>query len=148
MVWISHNILIIFVYSADEPLKTADPILGDELHCRTCLVSFTEEEDYRAHYKDDWHRYNLKQKLNGRPPLSQEKFVEMEDGISSISGSDSEDEDDLQALKSSVGSPKVCFQNENGKQMAIYRVLLLPKKVLNTKKNSLFIYLLFYFLYT
>jgi len=92
----------------------------------------------------------LKQKLNGRPPLSQEKFVEMEDGISSISGSDSEDEDGLQALKSSVGSPKVCFQNENGKQMAIYRVLLLPKKVYLIQNNffsSLFIYL-FYFFYT
>lgn len=110
-----------------EPIKTTDDILGEELHCRTCLLSFSGLEDYRFHYKEDLHRYNLKLKINGKPAISQEQFCEIEDGISSISGSDSED-DKSTVSKFSVGSPKVYFQNDSGQKMAVYRCLLYPNK--------------------
>lgn len=116
------------VYFLLEPIKTNDQLLGEELHCRTCLVSFSVIEDYRLHYRDDLHRYNLKLKLNGKPPVNQEEFCEIEDGISSLSGSDSEDDT---SHKSVIGSPKVYFQNQAGQKMAVYRCLLHSKKVSN-----------------
>jgi hypothetical protein len=92
------------------------------------LISFGSKEDYRIHYRDDWHRYNLKSKLRDRPPVSQDDFFAMEDDISSISGSESEDEKSEEIVKS-VGSPKVFFKNNHGQEMALYRCLLHPKKV-------------------
>ena len=107
-----------------------DDLLGEELHCRTCQVSFGDEEEYRSHYRDDWHRYNLKTKLRGKDPLSQEEFAEIEDGVSSISGSESDDDEGARSpSKPAIGSPKVYFQNNSGQQMALYRILLHPKKV-------------------
>ena len=108
--------------------RMTDDVLGEELHCRTCMTSFGSKEDYRIHYRDDWHRYNLKSKLKDRPPVSQDDFFAMEDDISSISGSESEDEKSEEIIRS-VGSPKVFFKNNHGQEMAIYRCLLHPKKV-------------------
>ncbi|XP_046452229.1 ankyrin repeat and zinc finger domain-containing protein 1-like [Daphnia pulex] len=116
------------VFALEEPIKTTDQLLGEELHCRTCLISFTGNDDYRLHYRDDLHRYNLKLKLNGKPPISQDEFCEIEDGISSISGSDSEEDSSEGTLKASVGSPKIYFQNQAAQKMAVYRCLLHSKK--------------------
>jgi hypothetical protein len=121
--------IIISFCIPSEPIKTTDQLLGEELHCRTCLISFTGNDDYRLHYRDDLHRYNLKLKLNGKPPISQDEFCEIEDGISSISGSDSEEDSSEGTLKASVGSPKIYFQNQAGQKMAVYRCLLHSKKV-------------------
>lgn len=124
-VWV--NGLLFFYHLILEPVKISDHSVGEELHCRVCLITFTDNEDFRSHYKDDWHRYNLKNKLRGRSPLSQENFAEIECGISSISGSESDDE--KSPSKPISGSPKLYFENETGTQMAIYRALLHPKKV-------------------
>ncbi|KAI9554096.1 hypothetical protein GHT06_019368 [Daphnia sinensis] len=112
----------------EEPIKTTDQIFGEELHCRTCLTSFTEKDDYRLHYRDDLHRYNLKLKLIGKPPVTQQEFCEIEDGISSISGSDSEEDSSDRTAKVTVGTPKIYFQNQKGQKMAVYRCLLHSKK--------------------
>lgn len=117
------------MYIGLEPAVTADHILGEELHCRTCLISFPDLEDYKFHFKDDLHRFNIKLKLGGKPPVSQEQFCELEDGISSISGSDSEEDAELNINKLSIGSPKVYFQNKFGQRMALYKCLLYSKKV-------------------
>ena len=45
------------------------------LTCVTCNVWFKEAEPQRQHYKTDWHRYNLKRKVVGLPPVSAEAFV-------------------------------------------------------------------------
>ncbi len=104
-------------------------MVGEELHCRTCLISYFDKEDYRLHYRDDLHRYNLKLKLAGRLPVSQDEFCEIEDGISSLSGSDSEEDTSEETTKVSAGSPKIYFQNQSGQKMALYRSLLHQKKV-------------------
>jgi len=51
-------------------------------------------EEQREHFKLDWHRCNLKRKLEKRAPLSEADFEKMLDDaeVSSISGSDTEDE--------------------------------------------------------
>lgn len=93
------------------------------------MITFSGLDDYRLHYKDDLHRYNLKLKLCGKPIVNQEEFCEIEDGISSISGSESEDERSVVSKTGVVGSPKIYFHNHIGQKMAVYRSLLHSKKV-------------------
>jgi len=129
--WIFKNDIKYHVWFCfpSEPVRTSDQLLGEELHCRTCFISFVGNDDYRLHYRDDLHRYNLKLKLIGKQPITQDEFCEIEDGISSISGSDSEEDSSEGTLKASVGSPKIYFQNKAGQKMAVYRCLLHSKKV-------------------
>ena len=42
--------------------------------CITCQVRFPDAESHRAHFKGDWHRYNLKRKVAGLPIVSAEEF--------------------------------------------------------------------------
>ena len=42
--------------------------------CITCAVAFASAELQRAHYKTDWHRYNLKRKVAELPPVTAENF--------------------------------------------------------------------------
>ncbi|TWW73081.1 Zinc finger protein 622 [Takifugu flavidus] len=44
--------------------------------CISCRVAFTDGELQRAHYKTDWHRYNLKRKVAEMPPVTAENFQE------------------------------------------------------------------------
>ncbi|KFO96100.1 Zinc finger protein 622 [Calypte anna] len=44
--------------------------------CITCRVAFKDAEIQRAHYKTDWHRYNLKRKVAEMPPVTAENFEE------------------------------------------------------------------------
>nr|XP_033791130.1 zinc finger protein 622 isoform X2 [Geotrypetes seraphini] len=44
--------------------------------CITCRVVFTDADVQRAHYKTDWHRYNLKRKVADMPPVTAENFQE------------------------------------------------------------------------
>jgi len=83
-------------------------------------------DEFRLHYQDDWHRFNIKAKLRGRSSISQEEFSSIEDGISSISGSESEGET---TSKTYSGSPRIVFQNGQGQQMSIFKCLVYQKKV-------------------
>uniref|UniRef100_A0A8C5QEP5 Cytoplasmic 60S subunit biogenesis factor ZNF622 n=1 Tax=Leptobrachium leishanense TaxID=445787 RepID=A0A8C5QEP5_9ANUR len=44
--------------------------------CITCRVAFSDPDIQRAHYKTDWHRYNLKRKVAEMPPVTAENFQE------------------------------------------------------------------------
>ncbi|XP_051006966.1 cytoplasmic 60S subunit biogenesis factor ZNF622 [Acomys russatus] len=44
--------------------------------CITCRVAFRDAEMQRAHYKADWHRYNLRRKVANMAPVSAEGFQE------------------------------------------------------------------------
>ncbi|KAJ7395651.1 Zinc finger protein 622 [Pitangus sulphuratus] len=44
--------------------------------CITCRVAFKDGDIQRAHYKTDWHRYNLKRKVAEMPPVTAENFQE------------------------------------------------------------------------
>jgi pre-60S factor REI1 len=47
---------------------------GALLTCITCGVGFHEGDLQRAHYKTDWHRYNLKRKVVQLPPVTEGEF--------------------------------------------------------------------------
>ncbi|XP_004583683.2 cytoplasmic 60S subunit biogenesis factor ZNF622 [Ochotona princeps] len=44
--------------------------------CISCRVAFRDAELQRAHYKTDWHRYNLRRKVAGMAPVTAEGFQE------------------------------------------------------------------------
>ncbi|CDQ85124.1 unnamed protein product [Oncorhynchus mykiss] len=105
------------------------------------------------HYKLDWHRFNLRQRPSGKTPATVEEFERKTGGgdMSSISGSDSEDEepddsdwvventeaaplqkDDGVLEAESFGrlSNRVVFQNSQGQYLAVYRCVLQSKSAI------------------
>lgn len=54
-----------------------DPSLlnvSSKMTCSVCSIDFESREEQVQHYKLDWHRYNLKQKLLGKLSISEETF--------------------------------------------------------------------------
>jgi len=49
--------------------------------CITCHVAFNNGELQRAHYKTDWHRYNLKRKVADLGPITASEFTEKVEAI-------------------------------------------------------------------
>ena len=56
--------------------------------CSTCGVTFESRDDQKAHFKLDWHRFNIANKLKGLKAVSEEQFEEQLDNLS-LSGSES-----------------------------------------------------------
>ena len=55
--------------------------------CVACATQFKGVAEHRAHYKSDWHRYNLKRKVAGLVPMPEHIFVAKRDaGKSAPSG--------------------------------------------------------------
>ena len=47
---------------------------GDTKPCNTCGGAFSPGE-YRSHFRSDWHNYNVKLKLKGVAPVSEQEFT-------------------------------------------------------------------------
>ncbi|XP_076439741.1 tRNA endonuclease ANKZF1-like isoform X2 [Babylonia areolata] len=62
--------------------------VSTRMSCTCCSVVFTHRTEQKAHFKSDWHRYNLKQQLRGKACISEDQFEAMTGEVSSISGSD------------------------------------------------------------
>ncbi|XP_070693907.1 tRNA endonuclease ANKZF1 [Pempheris klunzingeri] len=125
--------------------------VSDKMVCSACRCPFTSREDQMEHYKLDWHRFNLRQKMSGAPPVTAEEF-ERKTGagdMSSISGSDTESEeeglysdgggtsnnvtDNESSVETSVITSrlasKVVFQNSAGQYLSVYRCILRGKSI-------------------
>ena len=57
--------------------------------CSTCGVSFESTDDQRAHFKLEWHRFNIANKLKGLKTITEDQFEEQLDNLS-LSGSESD----------------------------------------------------------
>ncbi|XP_066140469.1 tRNA endonuclease ANKZF1-like [Euwallacea fornicatus] len=106
-------------------------VTANALSCSYCRESFLNVQQQREHYKLDWHRYNLKQSLQGKEPIAEEDFnLRTEnDEVSSISGSDSEEDeqDSLENIATAQG--KIFLENAKGQVFSMYRgVLMVDKK--------------------
>lgn len=58
---------------SDAKTEDASAQSGDTKPCNTCGGSFTPGE-YRAHFRSDWHRFNVKLKMKGVAPVSEKEF--------------------------------------------------------------------------
>ncbi|XP_008110324.1 tRNA endonuclease ANKZF1 [Anolis carolinensis] len=123
--------------------------VSDRMYCSACSRSFDSREEQTEHYRLDWHRFNLKQRLLGRQMLTVEEFeVKTQAGdVSSISGSDSSDcdsdgESDPAAYQNNEDkgkrnqnlstylprSQRVLFRNSQCQLIAVYRCVLCTTK--------------------
>ncbi|KAK8140566.1 hypothetical protein PG984_000632 [Apiospora sp. TS-2023a] len=63
--------------------------------CSLCALTFTSVDDQRSHQKSDLHHYNLKQKLRGNKPVTENEFESLIGDLDeSLSGSDSDESDE------------------------------------------------------
>ncbi|XP_008585683.1 PREDICTED: ankyrin repeat and zinc finger domain-containing protein 1 [Galeopterus variegatus] len=132
--------------SPEKKLLQGPLDISEKLFCSTCDQTFQNHQEQREHYKLDWHRFNLKQRLKDKPLLSAMDFEKQSStgDLSSISGSedsDSASEEDLQTLdkeKAEFEKPnrlcgfyphRVLFQNAQGQFLYAYRCVLGPHQV-------------------
>ncbi|NWW74374.1 ANKZ1 protein, partial [Climacteris rufus] len=116
----------------------------EKMCCLTCGQVFGSREEQTEHYRLDWHRFNLKQRLLGRRALPAEVFEEKTrtGDVSSISGSDSESSDVsseselLPSASDSARTPqiprshKVLLRNAKGQLISAYRCVLVTGKAI------------------
>ncbi|CAE6441154.1 unnamed protein product [Rhizoctonia solani] len=73
------------------PPQPASP--GSTPSCTVCLgANLSDVKEQRAHFRSDWHRYNVKMRLQeaSHQPVSEEQFTKLvEDLAESLSGSES-----------------------------------------------------------
>ncbi|XP_052605881.1 ankyrin repeat and zinc finger domain-containing protein 1 isoform X6 [Peromyscus californicus insignis] len=117
--------------------------ISEKLFCSACDQIFQNHQEQREHYKLDWHRFNLKQRLKNKPLLSASDFEKQSStgDLSSISGSedsDSSSEEDLLTLdegRAEFEKPnrprgfyphRVLFKNAQGQFLYAYRCVLGP----------------------
>ncbi|KAL7276525.1 hypothetical protein RUND412_000484 [Rhizina undulata] len=75
----------------EEAPRQQDGELSSATSCTFCGVTSATVADQRQHARSDFHRFNLKRKVRGQPPLSEVEFERVIEELSeSISGSDSE----------------------------------------------------------
>ncbi|XP_052048315.1 ankyrin repeat and zinc finger domain-containing protein 1 isoform X2 [Apodemus sylvaticus] len=120
--------------------------ISDKLFCSTCNQIFQNHQEQREHYKLDWHRFNLKQRLKNKPLLSASDFEKQSSAgdLSSISGSDDSDstnEEDLPTLEEGRAETekaarppgfyphRVLFKNAQGQFLYAYRCVLGPRQI-------------------
>lgn len=120
--------------------------ISDKLFCSACDQVFQNHQEQREHYKLDWHRFNLKQRLKNKPLLSASDFERQSSrgDLSSISGSedsDSASEEDLLTLdeeraesEKPIRPPgfyphRVLFRNAQGQFLYAYRCVLGPHQI-------------------
>ncbi|XP_057223572.1 ankyrin repeat and zinc finger domain-containing protein 1 isoform X2 [Malurus melanocephalus] len=110
----------------------------ERMCCLTCGQAFGSREEQTEHYRLDWHRFNLKQRLLGRQTLPAEVFEEKTrtGDVSSISGSDSDSSDASSeselppSASDSCETPqiprshKVLLRNAKGQFISAYRCVL------------------------
>ncbi|XP_072749414.1 tRNA endonuclease ANKZF1 [Anoplolepis gracilipes] len=79
-------------YVPDNEQELSQLVVSDSLCCSHCNAEFEDKPQQRLHYKLDWHRYNLKQNLNGLKSISEDSFnrIAGEGDMSSLSGSEAE----------------------------------------------------------
>lgn len=119
--------------------------ISEKLFCSTCDQTFQNHQEQREHYKLDWHRFNLKQRLKDKPLLSALDFEKQSStgDLSSISGSEDSDsarDDNLQIPdeeRAEFEKPnrprgfhphRVLFQNAQGQFVYAYRCILGPRQ--------------------
>ncbi|KIJ55413.1 hypothetical protein M422DRAFT_151545 [Sphaerobolus stellatus SS14] len=80
-----------------EPASKVTPsILASSKSCNICLgATFTNVDDQRAHFRSDWHRYNVRLRLRGEDVVNEQQFASLVERLEdSLSGSASSSEDE------------------------------------------------------
>ncbi|KAJ7557356.1 hypothetical protein O6H91_05G123300 [Diphasiastrum complanatum] len=126
--------------------------------CNSCGFKFQTGDEQRSHFKSDYHRLNIKRKMVGKKPFSEEQFEAFAEGrgdedssLSSISGSDTASDDsdveDLGYNKDNFqerfkypleknASKYVSFVLQSGEIVSFWRCVLAHNKELLQRENG------------
>ena len=122
---------------------------SDSKTCLLCSASFSDTFEQRQHFKLDWHRFNLKRKLQNKAPVGEEEFDKMvenksqmfeksldaidEDDNVSLSGSedsssedDSSDVNDRQEIMKNR-HPKLFFENSEKQILSVFKCIFVDQ---------------------
>ncbi|KAF1001389.1 uncharacterized protein LOC141705637 [Apium graveolens] len=109
--------------------------------CNTCKTEFDSLLDQRSHFKSDLHRFNIKLSIAGKDIVKEEDFDESTSDalfkdfdVSSISGSDDEDEDRVGGIHKATnggmveGSKRKVFLHlQTGDTVSVWRNLIMDE---------------------
>ncbi|XP_057807430.1 uncharacterized protein LOC131022067 [Salvia miltiorrhiza] len=108
--------------------------------CNTCKAEFESLQDQRYHFKSDLHRFNIKLSIAGKSIIKEEDFDEASSNslskdydVSSISGSDDEDERETSILADrkhecgGLSKRKICVQLKDGEIVSVWKCLFLDE---------------------
>ena len=94
--------------------------------CSTCGISFDSIQEQREHFKLDWHRFNIANKLKGQKAVTEDQFEAEIDNLS-LSGSESESETEEDKLaESTFKHPKVFYSHSDTNQLYSIHKAILP----------------------
>ncbi|PHH53580.1 Cytoplasmic 60S subunit biogenesis factor REI1 -like protein [Ceratocystis fimbriata CBS 114723] len=62
--------------STEVAMATASTATSHPYTCNTCRIGYRATDLQKAHMRSDWHRYNLKRRVAGLPPITSETFSE------------------------------------------------------------------------
>ena len=69
--------------SKDPTATSASTTLGRS--CNVCQgASFANVDDQRNHFRSDWHRYNVKLRLNGKEVVAETQFIRLIEGLLTV----------------------------------------------------------------
>lgn len=70
-----HNIKPARAAGVDDDLKAQ--IAKFEFKCSACPFGTDTNEEFKSHFKSEWHKINLKRKVAEQEPLTEEQFKEL-----------------------------------------------------------------------
>jgi len=132
-----------------DGVEEVDHVVGvlERWTCKGCAAVFHSLDQQRAHFKSDFHRFNMKRRLAGKEAVTEDEFEAIvqgrgeqnDDDLSSISGSDAESSaeeatDDHSGPKGhplQQGSRKNCILVTfpvSGQRLLIWRCLIAADK--------------------
>ncbi|KAH9620878.1 hypothetical protein KSS87_022611 [Heliosperma pusillum] len=120
--------------------------------CNTCKAEFESLFDQRSHFKSDIHRFNVKLSLAGKDPVKEDDLDELTSDsfhkdfdVSSISGSEDEDDRPSRAL-SSINETyaqslknKIFIRLKSGEKVSVWKSLLLTDSKTISCENDQFV---------
>lgn len=111
--------------------------------CSTCGINFGSIEDQRQHFKLDWHRFNIQNKLKGLKAVSEDQFeAQLDEDQVSLSGSDSDSANDDGLAAKTQKHPKVFYtHSESGEVYSIHKAILPDFSKTNPDLNWAFLML-------
>ncbi|XP_074279954.1 uncharacterized protein LOC141605177 isoform X2 [Silene latifolia] len=120
--------------------------------CNTCKAEFESLFDQRSHFKSDLHRFNVKLSLAGKDPVKEDDLDELtadsfhnDFDVSSISGSEDEDDRSSRALNSINETyaqslkNKIFIRLKSGEKVSVWKSLLLTDSKTISCENDQFV---------
>lgn len=109
---LSTNLSSLLVPSDADSGEASLKAVGAQYTCLTCRLTFAEHVQQQEHFKSDWHIVNIKRKMKGEQPLSEEDFGRTHNATSTA-GNDESDNDDTQEPADGTVSSDESNDSEN-----------------------------------